>query len=146
MRVHLRPSDPGGSDADLMWWWRNENREFFGNPRSLTLFEHLCWARDTYGPYLNYAIYIAMAGTVPVGTVGCNQATGEIGNVLRGNKDVLYDGVMSRALRLVMLEYGSNRYWLRVLSTNEHAVRFYARLGFLPYMDSGDYTYMEAYQ
>ena len=139
LRVTLRKA--AWADGPLLVAWRNADRDLFGDTAPLTLDGHLSWWSGVYERDPRDHLYIVEAGGAPAGTIGIRLGgRPEIQRVLLGDKTLARTGVMTAALDLLTESYGLPRYWLRVKTTNDPAIRFYERNGFRRYEKDREWT------
>jgi RimJ/RimL family protein N-acetyltransferase len=130
------------SDADLIATlarWREQNTHWYPTQFRVTLAGTAAWLRAQVLDIEDRIMFLVAdeAGTL-VGHLGLAHAINDrfemkVDNVMRGPREAT-PGIMSAALR-TMLEWagrtlGVRRFYLPVFSDNEHAIRFYRRLGF----------------
>lgn len=133
-------------DTALMINWRNANAKFFPSQPDLTISSHATWFNETYLNDPADHMYVIEADEEdhhygPIGTIGFNVRTREIGRVMRGVDAV--PGIMGRALEEIVSLYSYGYYWLKVLADNDHAIRFYRKHCFFEGNHENGYIYME---
>ena len=129
-------------DSDLIATlarWREQNTFWYPTQFRVTLEGTAAWLRSQVLDVEDRILFLVMDGQeTPVGHLGLAQAVNDrrdlkVDNVMRGERGCR-PGIMSRALR-TMLDWaeqtlGPRLIYLPVFRDNEHAIRFYRRLGF----------------
>lgn len=122
------------ADAPRLVKWRNENAQWFPRQKPFTVTSHLDWYYGTYlkSPSLNQYIVIRKDLDRDIGVVGMTirHGSGELGNMILGDKSSARGGYMREAVMLLMDAYGLDRYWLHTMPGNYPVQRFYGKLGF----------------
>lgn len=124
--------------------WRNANAEFFPPQEPWTEDSHYRWYTGYLGSAGDFVHMVCLDDWTPVGTIGitCRGDLCEIGRVMLGDREHAPAGIMSEALQEVIRQHEADGYWLKVLSGNERAIRFYEKNGFRYCVRSGVYIYM----
>jgi RimJ/RimL family protein N-acetyltransferase len=133
-------------DARALVRWRNENAAAFPPGAQLTVERHLDWYYDAYLLDPARVLCIVLKDGDPAGTIGLTvrHGRGELGNMILGDKSLARQGVMQAAVKQLMLAFGLDWYWLKVLPSNTACIRFYEKLGFAARpspRDEGGVTY-----
>lgn len=120
----------GAEYLDLVADWRNANAEFFPPRAPFTWEGQAAWFEGAYANDPEDHVFIVFADDEPAGMIAVNSRTREIGRVLLGVGSFERKGVMSAALRQLCAAFGNGYFWLKVLASNDRAIRFYRRNGF----------------
>lgn len=122
------------ADAERIVAWRNADARWFPAQEPFTVESHLRWYYGTYlkSPSLSQYIVVRTETDTDIGVVGMTirHGSGELGNMILGDKSVARGGHMREAVMKLMDAYGLDRYWLHTMPDNEPVQRFYRRLGF----------------
>ncbi len=108
--------------------WRNENRRFFTNQKTITKKMQQKWY-NKYKKDSNDTIYIVFYEGEPVGALATIKKGKdiEIGRVMLGKKEYAKQGIMGKSLENAMSKYKNRRIFLEVLKNNEVAINFYKK-------------------
>lgn len=128
MNVNLIKQTP--EHFELHARWRNASKGHFPPQPDWTTESQQAWYAGTYLLTPALHIFIVTADNAPVGVLGFNSATREIGPVLLGEQAMRRRGVMTKALRELYQAFAPGHYWLKVLSGNQPAIAFYGKNGF----------------
>lgn len=120
-------------DAEMLVRWRNENAYAFPERDTLLTFsEHINWYVSSYLHDPARIMFVILADSRPVGTIGLTvrHGRGEVGNMILGDKSYERQGIMQEAVKQMLKAFDLDDYWLKVLPGNQACIRFYEKLGF----------------
>lgn len=86
----------------------------------------------SYKKNINDTVYIIYLEDKPVGAISTSLSSKdvEIGRVMIGDKKNRRKGIMSNALKQILLRHQGKEFFLKVIKTNITAVNFYLKHGF----------------
>lgn len=113
--------------------WRNAVLHTFDHPIPASLESTKRWLADILHDKFKHLFWVKGISRfqVPFGHVGVIDHHGayELGYVIRGEQDI--KGGMSMAVLQLKMLYYTKPMFLRVIKSNDHAIDFYKRLGFV---------------
>ncbi|RMF96805.1 MAG: GNAT family N-acetyltransferase [Candidatus Schekmanbacteria bacterium] len=122
-------------DSENLRRWKNENREAFFYKETITAEMQKIWMDRYFKDSDNFMFIVRYKGT-SIGVMGFKIVSegAEIYNVILGKKEFGGQGIMGRAIRLMngfILGMDINYIFLRVLSSNDKAIEWYKKNGFV---------------